>query len=143
LLTRLINPASHPAAWAPIVSQVWQATKHILRGRRAKRCGDLGVGLWRRFVPLGGVIDAKSAIEEINDTPMGELAAGDGRSVVRQGKKMEACGLQPPQPPRNVGVRRHGGEPISELLAVSRSYCDALGAAILSRIAPPMSVNGT
>lgn len=29
LLTRLISPASYPAPWTPIVSQVWQAIMHI------------------------------------------------------------------------------------------------------------------
>jgi hypothetical protein len=32
LLTRLISPASHPAACAPMVSQVWQATMHMSEG---------------------------------------------------------------------------------------------------------------
>jgi hypothetical protein len=48
-------------------------------GRRAKRLGDLGIGLWRRFVALGRVIDAESAIEKVDNAAMGELATGDLR----------------------------------------------------------------
>jgi hypothetical protein len=34
---------------------------------------------------------------------MGQLAARDGCSVVCQGEKVEACGLQPPQRPERRG----------------------------------------
>src|SRR5271165_2389435 len=54
------------------------------RGRCPKRLGDLGIGLWRRFVPLGRVINAESAIEKVNNAAMGQLPAGNGCGVVRQ-----------------------------------------------------------
>jgi len=37
---------------------------HISEGGDAPSIwGDLGIGLWRRFVPLGRVIDTEAAIE--------------------------------------------------------------------------------
>src|SRR5215469_6172268 len=45
-----------------------------VRGRRAERPGDLGISLWRWFVALGRVIDAESAIKQVNYPTMGNLA---------------------------------------------------------------------
>ncbi len=97
-------------------------------GRRcAKRSRDLGVSLRRRLVPFGGVVDAESPVEQVDQPAVSQLASGDGGRVVRQGEEVEARRFQPPQGSGNVGIGRHGGEPIGELLAVSRGDLDAPG----------------
>jgi hypothetical protein len=77
-----MSPASHPADWAPMVSPRVARNEAHFGGRRAERLSDLGIGLGRRFMPLGGIVDTESAIEELNYAAMGQLTARDSCGVV-------------------------------------------------------------
>ena len=46
-----------------------------VRGGGAERLGNFGIGLWRRLVPLGGVVNAEAAIQQVFDQCMGDLVA--------------------------------------------------------------------
>ena len=103
---RRISAACQPAATAPKVSQVWQATRHISKAASASPEPQ------PRRLPVrayggGLIIDAEAPLEDIQQAGSLELSPGNLGRVVGQREKPETGVSQFPKRVRYFRVRRH------------------------------------
>lgn len=115
--TRLISAASQPAATAPRMSQVWQATRQSREGSTPEFLLDVAVGLARRLVVLHAV-RTEPPLERTDDAAVLELTRLNLEQIVREGDEPESRGAQTSQGFRNLGVGRHRGELLRQLFPV-------------------------
>jgi hypothetical protein len=90
LPTRLISAAFQPAATAPRVSHVWQATKAELRGLNREFSLNIGIGFARRLVMLH-TVRTESSLKEIDDAAMFKLASLNLKQIVSESEDPETC----------------------------------------------------
>jgi hypothetical protein len=76
------------------------------------------VGLWRRLVAFHGLVDAEAAFEQVDDAAMLQLTPVDLQRVVGKREQPEAMVAEPAQGRGDLGMGRHGGEPVGELRTV-------------------------
>src|SRR5580693_571702 len=73
------------------------------------------VGLRRGLVAAHGPVDAETALENVDDAAMLQLPPGNLQRVVGEREQPEAVVAEPAQGRGDLGMGRHGGEPVGEL----------------------------